>query len=654
LDKISRIKQLVKILNEARNTYYNESKSIMSDYEYDDLFNELQALESETLFTMTNSPTISVGYEVKSKLEKVTHSHPMLSLDKTKSVDDLIEFASDENCLLMHKLDGLTVLLTYNNGELIQAETRGNGEVGEIITHNAKVFKNIPLTISCKEYLEIEGEAIIAYDDFNEINKNLAEDEKYKNPRNLVSGSVRQLDNKIAASRNIKYIAWKVPTNISNTMFDRLKYIKDFGFDIVPFWTYTNKSSDKENINKMIDDLRSKANELGYPIDGLVMAYNDITYGESLGSTGHHPKHSIAFKFYDEEVVTTLRNIEWSMGKTGQLTPVAIFDTVEIDGTEVSRASLHNLSIMKDLRIGIGDVITVYKANQIIPQIKECLTPDSDNFISIPVKCPICNSKTIIKQDNETEVLLCTNTLCKGKLLGKLTHFCSKNAMNIEGLSEETLKTLLDNNLIEDEYSIYELKDKKELLLNLDRFGIKKVTNLLKEIEKSKDVKLENFLYAWSIPLIGKTASKTISKYFNGDFYKFYTAYTNGFNFTQLDDFGSTMNKSIWEWMIDYNTDMYELAQIIRFIKQEEKSILASSSINGKSFCITGKLEQYPNRDSLVADIEKNGGKVVSGVTKKTDYLITNDTTSDSSKNKKARELNIPVISEQEFISLIK
>lgn len=499
MDKVKRIKELTQKLNQYRDSYYNDSVSEISDHEYDELFDELKQLEEETNIVMANSPTHTVGYEVKSKLEKVKHSHPMLSLDKTKSVDDLKKFAGDKNCLLMCKMDGLTVLLTYENGELIQAETRGNGEEGEIITHNARVFENIPAHIDYTGHLEVEGEAIITYGDFEIINSKLLENEKYKNTRNLVSGSVRQLDSNIAAQRHIKFITWKVPNiedkiKSDNSILFRLNYIKDLGFDIVPFYSYTNCSSDKENINNMIISLQDRAKYLGYPIDGLVVTYDDISYGESLGTTGHHPKHSLAYKFYDDIYPTRLLDVEFTMGKTGVLTPTAVFEPVEIDGTMVERASLHNISIMKSLGIvSKYQEIGVYKANMIIPQIEyaekmNCVSVKES--ICIPGVCPVCGRNTERLKDNDTEILVCTNPNCKGKLLGKLSHFVSKNAINIDGLSEQTLQKFIDLGWLNSFREIYYLSEHKEEMYKLDGFGKKSVDKLLESIEKSRNTTL--------------------------------------------------------------------------------------------------------------------------------------------------------------------
>lgn len=655
MDKVKRIKELVTQLNTYRNAYYNNSESQISDYEYDNLFDELKQLEDETGVIMSNSPTQTVGYEVKSKLEKVKHSHPMLSLDKTKSVDDLVKFAGDKDCLLSLKMDGLTVLLTYEDGELVQAESRGNGETGELITHNAKVFTNIPLNIEYKGKLEVEGEAIITYPDFEKINSKLSEDDKHKNPRNLASGSVRQLDSNIAAQRYIKFIVWKVPKiedeiKSDDSFLFRLQFVKNLGFDIVPLFTYTNKSADKENINKIIESLKNKASEQGFPIDGLVMVYNSVSYGESLGMTGHHPRHSIAFKFFEDEMTTTLRNIEWTMGKTGILTPTAIFDSVELEGTSVERASLHNISVCKELQLGIGDEITVYKANTIIPQVRENLTKSND--FSIPERCPICGGKTSIIKENSSEILVCDNSECKGKLLGKLTHAVSKNAANIDGLSEQTLEKLIELGWLNSFQDIYRLSEHKDEMSKLDSFGKRSVEKLLDAIEKSKNITLDRFIYALCIPLIGRSASKTIAKYFNYDFKEWYQiGISQPFRYTLLDDFGETMQNSIHNFAVNNMNMISDLADEFTFEKVEEKS--SGVDLSSKTFVITGSLVHYKNRDELVDLITSMGGKVSGSVSAKTSYLLNNDINSTSSKNQKAQKLNIPIISEEDFIKMI-
>lgn len=602
--------------------------------------------------------------KLNQNLKKVKHSHPMLSLDKTKSVDDLKKFAGDKNCLLMCKMDGLTVLLTYENGELIQAETRGNGEEGEIITHNARVFENIPAHIDYTGHLEVEGEAIITYGDFEIINSKLLENEKYKNTRNLVSGSVRQLDSNIAAQRHIKFITWKVPNiedkiKSDNSILFRLNYIKDLGFDIVPFYSYTNCSSDKENINNMIISLQDRAKYLGYPIDGLVVTYDDISYGESLGTTGHHPKHSLAYKFYDDIYPTRLLDVEFTMGKTGVLTPTAVFEPVEIDGTMVERASLHNISIMKSLGIvSKYQEIGVYKANMIIPQIEYAEKMDCvavEEVIDIPTICPICGSKAEIIKDNDTEILICTNSACKGKLLGKLSHFVSKNAINIDGLSEQTLQKFINLGWLNSFRDIYYLSEYKKEMYKLDGFGKKSVDKLIESIEKSRNTTLDRFIYGLCIPLIGRTASKEIAKSCaNGNVGQFITIMSLEGNqpFIGLDGFGKEMCNSIVHWWIYNKQNFYELIEEFNF-RESVNNGNVKQVLEDKIFVITGSLKFYKNRDELVNVIERNGGKVSGSVSAKTSYLINNDVASTSGKNKKAHDLGIPIISENEFIQII-
>lgn len=648
MDKIKRIQELVKQLNEYRDAYYNEARSDVSDEEYDKLFDELSELENETGVVYTNSPTQSVGYEVKSELEKVEHSHPMLSLDKTKSVDDLVKFAGDKDCILSLKMDGLTCLLTYENGELVRGETRGDGEIGELITHNARVFENIPLTIDYKEHFEIEGEAIITYDDFNKINESLSGDKKYKNPRNLASGSVRQLDSKIAAQRHIKFIAWKVPTDIASSSFiNRLQYALELGFDTVPVLPIRGNCN-AEFINIVIEQLRKRAKEKSFPIDGLVATYNDITYGESLGTTGHHPKHSIAFKFAEDSAETVLREIEWSMGKTGSLTPVAIFDSVDLAGTSVSRASLHNISIMKELNISIGSTVTVVKKNEIIPQIIYCDANAVD--VDIPTTCPVCSGETQIVKENDSEVLMCTNPHCKGKLLGRVSHFVSKKGMDISGLSEETIKKLIELGWIAEITDIYNLDQYYDRLSTMSGFGKKSVDKLRKSIENSKTVRLDKFIASLSIPGIGTSQSKELVKAF-GAWDKFRDASVGCYNFTRLDGFGDVLNNNIHSWFEDMSNIADYLASLMTF--ESEDNSKTNNSLNGKSFVVTGKVYKFKNRDEVKEAIEKFGGKVTGSVTKSTFALINNDIESNSSKNKKAKELGVQIINEEQLIEML-
>lgn len=652
MEKLIRIKRLIKQLNEYRDSYYNEARPVVSDAAYDRLFDELSELENETGIVYTNSPTQTVGYVVKSELEKVKHSHPMLSLDKTKSVNDLVKFSRDKDCILSLKMDGLTCLLTYEDGVLVQAETRGDGEIGELITHNARVFENIPLTIDYKGHFEIEGEAIITYDDFNKINEFLSDDKKYKNPRNLASGSVRQLDSKIASQRHIKFIAWKVPTEIaSNSFINRLQYAAELGFDTVPCLPIRGNCN-AEFINIVIEQLRKRANEKNFPIDGLVATYNDITYGESLGMTGHHPKHSIAFKFYDEEVETVLKNIEWSMGKIGSLTPVAIFDPVEIDGTMVERASLHNVSILTKLDLQIGDTIIVYKANQIIPQVKENLSAkDRESaYIRIPSQCPVCESSTQIVKENDSEVLMCTNPHCKGKLLGRVSHFVSKKGMDISGLSEETIKKFIELGWIAEITDVYNLEQHYDRLSKMSGFGKKSVDKLRKSIENSKTVRLDKFITSLSIPGIGTSQSRELAKVFN-TWDDFRDASVGCYNFTQIDGFGDVLNKNIHSWFKDMCDIADKLASLMTFKVEGKQN--ADNSLDGKSFVVTGKVFRFKNRDEIKSEIEKHGGKVTSSVTKSTYALINNDIESNSSKNKKAKELGVQIINEDQLIEML-
>ena len=650
MDKICRLKELTEQLNRYRNSYYNNSESLISDKQYDDLFDELQVLEEETGIVMSNSPTKTVGYEVKSKLEKVKHSHTMLSLDKTKSTDDLIKFSDGRDCIISLKLDGLTVLNTYDNGVLRQSETRGNGEEGEIITHNAKVFDNLPLNIPFDRKFEIEGEAIITQSDFEKINVN----GEYKNCRNLASGSVRQLDSNITKDRHVRFIAWKIPFGVT-TYSKGFEIAAQYGFEVVPYVKY---NSSIDNIEKKIEELKTIAKEKSLPIDGLVITYNNVEYGKSLGVTGHHPKHSLAFKFYDDVYPTELLDVEFTMGKTGVLTPTAMFKPVEIDGTVVEKASLHNISIMKELGITHkGQIVNVFKANQVIPQIDSVEPIDSDDeldVIEIPTKCPICGSATEIVKDNESEVLICTNPDCRGKLLGQLSHFVSKNAINVDGLSVQTLQKLIDLGWVKSFPDIYHLFDHKEEMYKLDGFGKKSVDKLLDNIQKSRNTELSRFIYALSIPLIGRTASKEIAKACYDDITIFIGMIKSNQLYklvNDIDGFGDTMLKSLCDYVKLHMSGIEALSEEFIFAKRECNS--SKSDLSGKTFVITGSLNHYKNRDELVGVIESLGGKISGSVSSKTSFLINNDTESNSSKNRKAKELGIPIISESNFLNMI-
>ena len=648
MNKIDRIKELVEQLNYHRNLYYNESRPEISDFEYDKLFDELSELEKETGLILATSPTQTVGYEVKSSLNKVKHNHPMLSLDKTKSVDDVVKFLNGRDGVVMAKMDGLTCSLRYLDGKLVSAETRGDGEIGEDILHCAKTIKNLPLEINCLDEVIIDSEVIITKDDFEKINKTLPEDQKYKHVRNLASGSIRQLDSSVAAERNMKLIAWKlIKGSKDNSFYSRLIQMANWGFEIVPM---TKVRSNKDDINSVIDLIKLACSSNNYPIDGCVFGYDDVAYGDSLGATGHHLRSQLAFKFYDEVYETKLLYIDWTMGKTGVLTPTAVFESVDIDGTTVERASLHNISIINDLGLTNGCTVKVYKANMIVPQIDSC-EQDGNGKIEIPSVCPVCGGFTTIQKDNDSEVLICTNPDCSGKLLGRLTHFVSKKAMNIDGLSEATLELLISNSYINNFNDIYHLSVHSNELAQLPGLGTKSVEKLLLSIEKSREVKLENFLVALCIPNIGTSASKTIAKACDYDLGKLIMMWANDYDFTQLEDFGQVMAKSFTDYFDEYINDIEALAYEMTFIVPKKEEQVIDNPFSGKTLVVTGKLNHF-TRDSINEKITSLGAKTAGSVSKKTDWLITNEA-SGSSKYKKAVELGIPVITEDEFLKMI-
>lgn len=658
--KINRIKELVEQLNYHRDLYYNKNRPEISDVEFDALFDELARLEKNTGFVLATSPTQTVGYEVKSSLSKVTHNHPMLSLDKTKNIEDVVKFLDSRDGIVMAKMDGLTCSLRYLNGELVSAETRGNGEIGEDILHCAKTIKNIPLKIDCLDEVIVDGEVIITYDDFDKINAVLPEDQRYKNPRNLASGSIRQLDSSVAAQRNMKFIAWKlikgwmVPDDIagamnSNSFSDRLWLLYNLGFDVTPWVKIHRNNISNASINHFIEQIKIVAKNAGYPIDGCVIGYDDVDYGESLGATGHHLRSQLAFKFYDELYDTKLLYIDWTMGKTGILTPTAVFESVEIDGTNIERASLHNISIIKSLGLTNNCTVKIYKANQIIPQIDSC-EQDGQGEIDIPSICPVCSGATAIQKDNESEVLVCTNPDCSGKLLGRFVHFVSKKGMDIAGLSEATLELLISNNYIREFKDIYRLSTYTHELALLPGMGKKSVEKLIVSIEKSREVKLENFICALGIPNIGLTASKIIAKYCNGDWDKLYSLIQTTKDWTFLDDFGKVMSDCLNEYLDAYFADITYLSMGMNFIVPEKQQVV-NNPFTDKTLVVTGKLNHF-TRDSINEKIISLGAKTAGSVSKKTDWLITNEA-SGSSKYKKAIELGIPVITEDEFLSMI-
>lgn len=645
---------MISILNEASERYYNGKPLIMTDEEFDMRLRDLLQIETDTGVVFTNSPTINVGAKVLTELNEVTHSHPMLSLEKCHSVEEIIKFANNKELVASIKLDGLTVSLTYKDGVLIKGETRGDGYRGSDITEHIKQFLNVPLTINKKGTYIINGEAIITDEDFVEINK----DGEYKNSRNLAAGTLSVLDTSFVAQRRLRFIAWDIiEGGCANNLKDNLNEAKTLNFDVVPSWIATNFAP--QNLQDNIDFVFDFAKEEGLPIDGVVFKFNDIEYGKSLGSTSHHMRNGIAYKRKDDTYRTKLVDIDWTMGKTGTLTPTVIFEPVEIDGTTVERASAHNISILTKLDLHIGDTIEVFKANMIIPQVKRNVSADErvalgkeSDYIVIPPICPICGGKTEIKQDNNSKILVCTNDNCKGKLLGKLTHFVSKNAINVDGFSEATLEKFIELGWLNDFKDIFTLKDHFTELVKLDGFGEKSVKKLLDSIEKSKNTTLDRFIYSLSIPLIGRTASKTITKFFEGDFEVFYKSLTNPFDWTTLDDFGETMNESIIKYAIDNGDMVKNLAKYFTFEKPQ--TVTTSNSLSGKTFCITGSLNHFANRDEAKEKIESLGGKVSGSVSTKTDYLVNNDINSTSGKNKKALELGIRIISEDELIEMLK
>lgn len=647
-----RMTELVEQLNRYRAAYYNENKSLVSDREYDALFDELEALENKTGVVMVNSPTHTVGYDSVSQLQKVKHNHQLLSLAKTTDEQEFIRYFN-KPFILMGKLDGLTCSLTYQDGKLVRAESRGNGEVGEDITHNAKAFSNIPLTIPANGTVIVDGECIITYSEFERINER--EGTEYKNPRNLVSGTVRQLNPEITKSRNVKFLAWKLydcpEIYRVNGNEQALMLLQTFGFDVTPYCSYNHIK--RVGGATAIEEIKSDCEKLKIPIDGIVGMFDDISYCKSLGVTSHHPKHSLAFKFYQEENETTLLDIEWNVSRTGLINPVAVFEPVEIDGTTVNRASLCNVSVIEELQLGIGDTITVIKANQIIPKVTQNLTRSND--YKIPVLCPNCARKTEIKRENGRKTLICTNPNCSARLHDKISNFASREGMNIVGISEERLKSLMNLGYVTDFASLYHLKEHREEIIKEYGFGKGVVDNLIKSIEESKDCKLQNVIVAIGIPTIGKSAAKTITEYCEtqttGDiFCTFIALALRNHDWSTLPAIGRQTSDCINRYVQEHLDEIKPLVDLLRVEEPAPKS--AANTFAGKTFCITGKLEMFANRNALVEDIENNGGIVVSGVSAKTNYLITNDKTSGSAKNKAAEKFGTTILNEQDYINL--
>lgn len=640
---IDAIKNLTQKLNQYCDAYYN-GQELISDTEYDLLYQELLRLEDETGFFLSSSPTRNVGYKVHDELPKFKHDIPMLSLDKITTTKEIIDFIDSRDAIMSVKEDGLSIRAIYGvNGKLKTLATRGTGEEGSNITENLCAFTNIPVHIETngKEFI-IDGEAICTFENLERLNKNL--ENPYKHPRALASGSVSLLDQNEAKNRQLQFIAWKfVQGSSSNSYGERLEELDKLGFDVVPWCR-----SDIKYIDNCLNMLKSSAQKLSHPYDGIVISLDDIAYGESLGSTSKFPHHSKAYKFEQDAEETTIRRFEFSLGKTGQLTPVACFDVCLLDGTDVSRASCHNISYCKNLKLGAGAKVKVIKSMQIIPQIIECVEEGSP-FVW-PNSCPVCGGLTEIQKDNDSEVLICTNPDCSGKLLGKLKHFVSKKAANVMGLSEATLELFLEQELINSFVDIYRLKNHKDKLLTLPGFGAKSVEKLLQSIEKSREIKLESFITALGINGIGLSASKTIAQHFNGNIYAVLDAYDQGFDWTQLNDFGAVMAESINTFLKDNVANVYTLAAEMKFIVPEKKQAI-DNPFTGKTLVVTGKLNHF-TRDSINEKIASLGAKTAGSVSKKTDYLITNEA-SGSSKYKKAVDLGVPVITEDEFLRMI-
>ena len=647
-NEVERIKELIKQINEASDAYYNSSPT-MTDYEWDKLIDELKYLEDETGIVYPNSPTQNVGYSVLDEIPKVKHNHPMLSLDKTKSVDDLRKFAGKNACVLSVKCDGLTTSLHYNNGKLISAETRGNGVEGSDVLNNALTIKNIPHEIPYMGDLIIDGEVIIGWDTFNSINEKLPEDQKYKHPRNLVSGSLTLLDSKEAANRNMRFIAWRVIKGFQHkSVLMDLVTAEKSGFESVPAFMYIDKA-DGERIDELVNKIQEMADNAGIPYDGAVMAVNNYELAESMGRTDKFYRHSIAYKYEDELYETVLRDIEWNTSKTGLVNPVAIFDPVDLDGAITTRATLHNVTYIKNMMLGIGDRIRIYRSNKVIPKVHDSI--DKSGNFTIPSTCPICGGPTKIVKENDSEVLICDNSTCSGKLIGRLKHAVSRDALNVDGLSEATIQKFIDLGWLTCVKDIYHLSDYEKRITNLEGFGKKSATKLLKAIEDSRSTTFDRFLYSLSIPLCGGKASKMIAEaedYQVENFFRDMTLYGAKF-FNYLPGVADALVNNLDEYFKNNCDKILELSKDFNF-EIPTKVDLTDKRLDGLTFVVTGKVTQYKSRDELKKEIESLCGKVAGSVSAKTTALINNDIESTSSKNKKAKELNVPILTENMFI----
>ncbi len=647
--KRQRIQELIELLNKAAYMYEQKDQEIMSNFEYDKLYDELLALEKETGLIFASSPTQKTGYEVVSELPKEQHESQMLSLDKTKEVEALKEWLGQKEGVLSWKMDGLTIVLTYRDGNLVKAVTRGNGEVGEVVTNNAKVFQNIPLKISYLGELILRGEAVIRYSDFERINAKIEEGEaKYKNPRNLCSGAVRQLNNEITAKRNVNFVAFALIKTGEDCSFttrkEQFDWLRNQGFEVVEQYLVC-----ADNIEKSVQWFAEQIEHNDYPSDGLVLIYNDIAYGQSLGRTAKYPRDAIAFKWKDELKETKLLEIEWSASRTGLINPSDIFEPVELEGTTVSRASLHNISIMEGLELGIGDMIQVYKANMIIPQVAENLT--KSGICAIPEECPVCKGKTQIKEENDVKVLICTNPDCLAKKIKAFTHFVGRDAMNIEGLSEATIEKLIAKGFVSELADLFHLEKYEEEITKMDGFGKRSFANLITSINRARTTTPAKFIFSLGILNIGLSTAKLICKEYKNDITKVLEAKAE--DLTGIEGVGEVIANTFVSFFEKENNKKTAL-DVLEEIQFEPEKEQAAQVLDGKTFVITGSLTKYENRNVLKEEIERLGGKVSGSVSSKTNYLINNDNTSNSSKNKKARELNIPVITEEEFIALLQ
>lgn len=641
-----RMKELIDILNKAASVYYQGKDEIMSNFEYDRMYDELSALEKESGLVLAGSPTQKVGYEVLSELPKQTHPSPMLSLDKTKQVDELSSWLGGKEGLLSWKMDGLTVVLTYENGELLNAVTRGNGVVGEVITNNAKVFKNLPVNIPFKGRMVLRGEAIITYSEFKKINALLSEEEQYKNPRNLCSGSVRQLNNEITAKRNVELYAFTLVeaegVDFKNSQQNKMEFMKEQGFQTVEYKVVTSK-----NIYETVEWFSEKVKTNDFPSDGLVLLYDDISYGESLGSTAKFPRNAIAFKWADETAKTKLTEVEWSASRTGLINPVAIFEPVELEGTTVSRASVHNISIVKELKLGIGDTIEVYKANMIIPQIAQNLTKSGS--LEIPDKCPVCGEKTSIHKENDVEVLFCENPDCLAKKIKSISLFVSRDAMNIDGMSEATIEKFISKGFLHEFADLFKLNRYKDEIISMDGFGEKSYEKLVKAAETAKITTTAKFIYSLGIANIGLSNAKMVCKAFSNDLEKIRHASID--ELVEIDGVGEIIAESFVKFFANENNN-HMVDDLLDIVTLEDEENDNANDMEGMNFVITGSVNHFSNRSEVKELIEGRGGKVTGSVTSKTKYLINNDSTSNSSKNKKAKELGVQIITEDEFIDM--